>query len=119
MADLIDNVGVDIDDKFYAVESDSGLFGAPAADDPAVAIGSNQEFGKAIDGRLAALKVDAACGLKREHVLNRMAAMTCGGCHQFANAKEIAPGVTVDEVKATTGCNLSIPREVPPVKVRG
>jgi hypothetical protein len=93
VADLIDNVGVDIDDKFYAVESDSGPFGAPAADDPAVAIGSNQEFGKAIDGRLAALKVDAACGLKREHVLNRMAAMTCGGCHQFANAKEIAPGV--------------------------
>jgi hypothetical protein len=93
VADLIDNVGIDIDDKFYAVESDSGPFRAPAADDPAVAIGSNQDFGKAIDGRLAALKVDAACGLKREHVLNRMAAMTCGGCHQFANAKEIAPGV--------------------------
>jgi hypothetical protein len=91
--DLIDNVGVDIDDKFYAVESDSGPFGALAADDPAVAIGSNQDLGKAIDGRLATLKVDAACGLKREHVLNRMAAMTCGGCHQFANAKEIAPGV--------------------------
>ena len=24
--------------------------------------------------------------------------------------KEIAPGVTVDEVKAATGCNLIIPR---------
>jgi hypothetical protein len=93
VADLIDNVGVDIDDKFYAVESDSGPFGTPAGDDPAVAIGSNQDFGNAIDSRLAALKVDAACGLKREHVLNRAAAMTCGGCHQFANAKEIAPGV--------------------------
>jgi acyl CoA:acetate/3-ketoacid CoA transferase beta subunit len=33
--------------------------------------------------------------------------------------REIAPGISVDEVKATTGCNLSIPREVPPVKVRG
>ena len=31
--------------------------------------------------------------------------------------KEIAPGVTVDEVKATTGCNLIVPREVPPVRM--
>ena len=31
--------------------------------------------------------------------------------------KEIAPGVTVDEVKAATGCNLIIPREVPPVRM--
>jgi acyl CoA:acetate/3-ketoacid CoA transferase beta subunit len=30
--------------------------------------------------------------------------------------REIAPGVTVDEVKAATGCNLIIPREVPPVR---
>jgi hypothetical protein len=118
--DLIDNVGVDIDDKFYAVESDSGPFGAPAADDPAVAIGSNQDFGTAIDSRLASLKVDAACGLKREHVLNRMAAMTCGGCHQFANAKEIAPGirwptsltfVQIDETGAMS--NLLLDRFLP------
>ena len=33
--------------------------------------------------------------------------------------RELAPGVTVDEIKATTGCNLSIPREVPPVRLRG
>ena len=33
--------------------------------------------------------------------------------------KEIAPGVSVDEVKATTGCNLIVPREVPPVRLRG
>src|ERR1044071_6428762 len=32
--------------------------------------------------------------------------------------REIAPGVTVDEIKATTGCSLQIPREVPPVRVR-
>jgi acyl CoA:acetate/3-ketoacid CoA transferase beta subunit len=32
--------------------------------------------------------------------------------------KEIAPGVTVEEIKATTGCSLSIPREVPPVRLR-
>lgn len=91
--DLIDNVGVDIDDKFYAVESDAGPFGGPALDDPAVAIGSNQSLAIAIDARIASLKVGAACGVKQEHVLNRMAAMTCGGCHQFANGKEIAPGI--------------------------
>ena len=33
--------------------------------------------------------------------------------------KEIAPGISVDEVKASTGCNLIVPREVPPVRLRG
>src|SRR5512143_1002951 len=33
--------------------------------------------------------------------------------------KEIAPGITIDEVKATTGCDLVIPHEVPPVQMRG
>src|SRR6266702_1550815 len=32
--------------------------------------------------------------------------------------KEIAPGVTIAEIKATIGCPLSIPREVPPVRLR-
>src|SRR5262249_23317521 len=33
--------------------------------------------------------------------------------------REIAPGVTVEEVKATTGCNLIVPAEVPPVRMVG
>jgi 3-oxoadipate CoA-transferase, beta subunit len=33
--------------------------------------------------------------------------------------REIAPGVTVDEVKAATGCNLLIPPEVQPVRAMG
>jgi 3-oxoacid CoA-transferase B subunit len=33
--------------------------------------------------------------------------------------KETAPGITVEEVKATAGCNLLVPREVPPVRLRG
>jgi len=32
--------------------------------------------------------------------------------------REIAPGVTVDEVRAATGCNLIIPSDVPPVGMR-
>jgi len=31
--------------------------------------------------------------------------------------REIAPGVSVDEVRATTGCNLIIPPVVPPVRL--
>jgi acyl CoA:acetate/3-ketoacid CoA transferase beta subunit len=33
--------------------------------------------------------------------------------------REIAPGVTVEEVKAATGCNLIVPREVPVVRMVG
>jgi acyl CoA:acetate/3-ketoacid CoA transferase beta subunit len=33
--------------------------------------------------------------------------------------REIAPGVTVEEVKAATGCNLIVPREVPAVRMVG
>ena len=32
--------------------------------------------------------------------------------------REIAPGVSVEEVKATTGCNLLTPSAVPPIKLR-
>ena len=37
---------------------------------------------------------------------------------QGMELREIAPGVTVEEIKATTGCNLIVPREVPPVRRR-
>lgn len=93
VADLINHVGVDIDDKFYAVEADAGPPGGKAPDDPAVAIGTNKAFKSAIDQRVKDLKVGSACGTTGDHVLNRMGAMTCGGCHQFSNSKEIAPGV--------------------------
>jgi 3-oxoacid CoA-transferase B subunit len=33
--------------------------------------------------------------------------------------KEIALGVTVEEITAATGCRLLIPREVPPVRMAG
>ena len=32
--------------------------------------------------------------------------------------REIAPGVSVEEITATTGCNLLIPSAVPPIKLR-
>jgi hypothetical protein len=39
------------------------------------------------------MKLDTACSLTSAQVLNRMGAMTCGGCHQFSNGMEIADGV--------------------------
>jgi 3-oxoacid CoA-transferase B subunit len=33
--------------------------------------------------------------------------------------REIAPNVTVDEIKTATGCNLIIPYDVPPVRMVG
>jgi len=32
--------------------------------------------------------------------------------------REIAPGVSVDEIRAATGCALLVPREIPPVRLR-
>jgi hypothetical protein len=93
VADLIDNVGVDIDDRFYAVDSDAGPPQGPAADDPAGRVSVGSPVSNALFDRLARLKIGEACGLTPTHVLNRMGAMTCAGCHQFSNGKEIAPGI--------------------------
>jgi acyl CoA:acetate/3-ketoacid CoA transferase beta subunit len=32
--------------------------------------------------------------------------------------REIAPGITIAEVQATVGCNLIVPSDVPPVRLR-
>ncbi|TPK84875.1 hypothetical protein FJ936_13435 [Mesorhizobium sp. B2-4-13] len=83
---LIDNLGVDIDDQYYAVES-----AAADSDNPAVNAANTPTIA-GIARTLADAKVDR-CGVTPEQVLNRMGAMTCGGCHNFSNGAEIAPGV--------------------------
>ncbi len=37
------------------------------------------------------------CKITAEHILNRAGAVSCGGCHQFSNRKELAPGVVWPE----------------------
>jgi 3-oxoacid CoA-transferase B subunit len=37
---------------------------------------------------------------------------------QGMTMKEIAPGISLDEVKATTGCDLIVPADLPTVKLR-
>jgi hypothetical protein len=89
-ADLIDNLGVDVRDQFYAVESAAGPPTGTAPDDPAPrAMGS--QLAVEVEKRLGKLR--EACGVTAEHIFNRMGAMTCGGCHQFSNGKTIAPGI--------------------------
>jgi hypothetical protein len=93
VADLIDNLGVQVDDRFYAMDSDAGPFDAPADDDPAIKVTPSNPLWVEIAAKLDELKVGKACNITQSHVLNRMGAMSCGGCHQFSNGKEIAPGI--------------------------
>ncbi|GLQ79004.1 hypothetical protein GCM10007881_25210 [Mesorhizobium huakuii] len=83
---LIDNLGVDIDDQYYAVES-----AVANSDNPRINA-ANTPMIAGISGVLAASKVDR-CSVTPDQVLNRMGAMTCAGCHDFSNGAEIAPGV--------------------------
>jgi hypothetical protein len=95
--DLIDKLGIHVDARFNAMESKSGSQtrggSAPPKtnrDDP------NNRAGAALRAKIAKTLSDAkldSCGITPDHVINRMGALTCGGCHQFSNGKEIAPGV--------------------------
>ncbi len=85
---LIDKLGVDIDDKYYAVESNAN--GSPS--DSAARRAANTPLAAGIAQTLSDAKVDQ-CSITPLQVLNRMDAMTCGGCHQFAAGAEIAPGI--------------------------
>jgi hypothetical protein len=87
--ELFANLGVDIDDDFYAIESASGPGLADDPTDRAQGTPLEQEIEKA----LKAAKLDQACGLTSQHILNRMGAMTCGGCHEFSTTRSIAPGI--------------------------
>lgn len=86
--ELINKLGVHIDSRYYAVES-----AADSIDNPSRWAGSEAQIIADIAAVLKDSKMDKACGLTPEHVLNRMGAMTCGGCHEFSNGVEIAPSV--------------------------
>jgi hypothetical protein len=93
--DLINKLGVHIDKRFYAMESVSGgdaVRGAPSptTEDP------SRRAGEALVAEIAKIlskEVDSKCGITPIHVLNRMGAMTCGGCHRFSRGTPIAPGI--------------------------
>jgi hypothetical protein len=95
--DLINKLSVHTHKKFYAMESISGGDSAragnalPTKEDPTRR--ADARLGWEIAKTLSDAKVDSACGISPIHVLNRMGAMTCGGCHRFSSDKPIAPGV--------------------------
>ena len=84
--ELIAGIGVQVDAKFSAPESVSG-----DASPTQRAQGSG--FSEQVATQIGELELDEAWGLTAEHVLNRMGAMTCGGCHQFSNRITIAPNI--------------------------
>jgi hypothetical protein len=88
--ELIAGLGVKVQPKFYGAESiaDNG----PHVDSPTERAGD--DFKAKVATQLGKLnnKLADECKLTAEHVLNRMGAMTCGGCHHFSNGRFIAPG---------------------------
>jgi hypothetical protein len=91
--ELITGVGIDpLETRFDAVQSLSGPNRSPAGpvDSPTERADSS-EFSAKVAAQISKLELD--CGLTPQHVLNRMGALSCGGCHHFSNNKEIAPGI--------------------------
>jgi hypothetical protein len=84
---LIGSIGVDVDDAFYTPDS-----AASPSDDPAKLV-QDTNFLAAIDKQLTDSKLAGLCGLTSKHILNRVGAMSCGGCHQFSNGAEVAPQI--------------------------
>ena len=83
--ELIAGLGVQVERKFWAAESIADM---AAVDSPTVRA-SESSFKVQVATQIG----ESKCRLTADHVLNRMGAMTCGGCHQFSNRKEIAPGL--------------------------
>jgi len=83
--DVVNGIGAHFDPKANDFESIS----QGSEDDPSFATDPN--LSDAITARLAALP---APGVSSEQLLNRAGAMTCGGCHQFSNGRDLGNGHT-------------------------
>lgn len=83
---LINSIGFDPDNKYNEFQSTAG-----SADEPAGKISS--EFNSGIATGLSGHENQKVQVITADMLLHRAGAMTCGGCHQFSNAKIIAPGV--------------------------
>lgn len=62
----------------------------PGNDEPLLRAPKGGDLQQRIAAKLAPL---AGCKITAKHILNRAGAVSCGGCHQFSNDKELAPGV--------------------------
>ena len=69
--------------KFYEFQSDA----QGSADDPSVHVTDS------LKQRISAA-IPTGINVNADHVMNRLGALTCGGCHRFSAGREIAPGVT-------------------------
>ncbi len=87
--ELITGLGVHIEPKFYAAQNVASE--APYVDSPTERAKSS-EFSAQVQTQIDRLDLGKR-RLTAEHVFNRMGAMTCAGCHQFSNGREIAPNI--------------------------
>jgi len=80
-ADIIMSFGTGFGPEFYDFQADAqGSLDSPQAQ-------ASANFRQTINNGIS------VSGITTDHVLNRVGATTCGGCHQFSNNQEIAPGV--------------------------
>ncbi|MEE2787109.1 MAG: hypothetical protein VX589_07190 [Myxococcota bacterium] len=71
-------------DRFYDFQSDSQT----NSDNPAVQ--ASDDLVAALD---TALELSGFTGVTSTQVLNRIGAMSCGGCHEFSGGQNVAPGL--------------------------
>jgi hypothetical protein len=104
--DLIGKLGIDLDDRFSAMEAVSGPQPPPSdgekSEDPLDRVNeANLALKNRITKKLDNEKLSTTCGLTAENVLNRAGVLSCGGCHQFSffegasnsRPRLIAPGI--------------------------
>jgi hypothetical protein len=86
-ADLFFQLGAAFPNRFNGFESTSQGDGQ---NPQALA---TQDLKDKITQRLNQMGIGTACQVTQEHVLNRVGALSCGGCHHFSVGKPVAAGV--------------------------
>lgn len=93
---LLARLGSRFDERFNDFRSHSQVTPPFPTEAPADNAAGTELPGR-ITERLGGLRLDSACGLTSDHILNRAGAMTCGGCHDFSRGKAVAPGINWPE----------------------
>ena len=84
--DVLNRIGARFENRFNEFQSVS----QQTEDDPkTVADGNGPVFKVSVTGALNAFVIDAAQKPTTDDILNRAGAVTCGGCHQFSNARAV------------------------------
>lgn len=85
---LLHKLGAEFQLQYNDAESTSDN-----VDDPS--INTDSGLKSKINSKLSELSIDPKCGLTAEHIMVRVGALSCGGCHQYSpsSKKDVAPGI--------------------------